>query len=245
MYSNEAVPVVSVGGCYGNGYGNSGWGNSWEGIIGLAVVAALFGGWGGNGFGFGGNRGGAGYEALGYELGKVATTNDVASGFNNSAVLSSLNDIKLGQSQMTNFTNQGFAGLNTQLLTGFHGVDNAICTLGYQNQMATNGISREIADCCCNIRSMILENRYLNEKQTCDIITAANSNTQRIIDMYTSDKIDTLNRKLAVAEGQLSNQAQTTAIISALKPCPSPAYVVPNPNCCYTTCGSQGFATIQ
>ena len=92
---------------------------------------------------------------------------------------------------------------------------------------------------------MILENRYLNEKQTCDIINAANANTQRIIDMYTSDKIDTLNRKLAVAEGQLSNYAQTNAIVSALKSCPTPTYVVPNPNCCYSSCGSQGFATIQ
>lgn len=245
MYSNEAVPVVSVGGCYGNGYGNGGWGNSWEGIIGLAVVAALFGGWGGNGFGFGGGRG-TGSELLGYEIGKVATTNDVASGFNNSAVLSSLNDIKLGQAQAVNFNNQGFSGLNTQLLTGFHGVDNAICTLGYQTQTGLNGISREIADCCCSTKNMILENRYLNERQTCDIINAANANTQRIVDMFTSDKIDTLNRKLAVAEGQLSNYAQTNAIVSALKPCPSPAYIVPNPNCCYTTCGStSGFATIQ
>lgn len=237
MYQNEAVPVVSVG-----GYGNNGWGNSWEGIIGLAVVAALFGGWGG-GFGFGGGRGSS--EGLGYELGKVATTNDVASGFSTSAIMSDLNSIKENQLQQINFNNQGFAGINTQLLTGLHGVDNAICTLGYQTQNGLNGLSREIADCCCNIRSQLLENRYLNEKQTCDIITAANANTQRIVDMFTSDKIDTLNRKLAVAEGQLSNQAQTAAIVSALKPCPQPAYVVPNPNCCYTPCGTNGFATIQ
>lgn len=245
MYSNEAVPVVSVGGCYGNGYGNGGWGNSWEGIIGLAVVAALFGGWGGNGFGFGGGRG-TGSELLGYEIGKVATTNDVASGFNNSAVLSNLNSLKEGQLQAINFNNQGFAGLNTQLLTGFHGVDNAICTLGYQNQMATNGLSRELASCCCDIRSMILENRYLNEKQTCDILRGQTDQTNAILGYLTNDKIDTLNRKLAVAEGQLSNYAQTNAIVSALKPCPSPAYIVPNPNCCYTPCGStSGFATIQ
>lgn len=244
MYSNEAVPVVSVGGCYGNS-GNSGWGNSWEGIIGLAVVAALFGGWGGNGFGFGGNRGGAGYEALGYELGKVATTNDVASGFNNSAVLSSLNDIKLGQAQAINFNNQGFSGLNTQLLTGFHGVDNAVCTLGYQTQTGFNGISREIADCCCSTKNMILENRYLNEKQTCDIINAANANTQRIIDMYTSDKISSLQAENVALKGRISNNEQSAYIINSLNPQPRPSYIVPNPYCCYSTCGSQGFTTIQ
>lgn len=53
-----------------------------------------------------------------------------------------------------------------------------------------------------------------------------------------SEKIDTLNRKLAVAEGQISQYAQTNAIVSALKqPCPVPAYTVPNPNCCYNACG--------
>ena len=72
-------------------------------------------------------------------------------------------------------------------------------------------------------------------KNTCDIVTAINASNQRVIDYMTSEKIDTLNRKLAVAEGQISNYAQTNAIISALKPCPSPAYVVPNPNCCYQT----------
>ena len=53
----------------------------------------------------------------------------------------------------------------------------------------------------------------------------------------TSEKIDSLNRKLAVAEGQISNYAQTNAIISALAPkAPIAAYIVPNPNCCYNTC---------
>ena len=37
----------------------------------------------------------------------------IASGFNNSAVLSSLNDIKMGQAQAINYNNQGFNGLNT------------------------------------------------------------------------------------------------------------------------------------
>ena len=125
MYIEGEVPYVA-GNNYNNGWGGNG---DWWAII---LLAALFG-WGGNGgFGFGGGRGYGGSEVLGYELGKVATTNDVASGFNNSAVLSSLNDIKLGQAQMQNWINQGFSGINTQLLTGFHGVDNSVCTLGYQ-----------------------------------------------------------------------------------------------------------------
>lgn len=225
-YFEGEVPVVTTGN------NNGMWGG--DGIWAILLLALLgnggFGGYG-RGAGFGGGYG----EALGYELGKVATTNDVASGFNNSAVLSSLNDIKLTQASNLNFINQGFSGLNTQIQAGFAGVDNAICTLGYQNQAGFNSLAHQISDCCCQTSRAIDGINYNMAKNTCDIIQAINTSSQRTIDYLQSEKIDTLNRKLAVAEGQISNYAQTNAIISALKPCPTPAYVVPNPNCCYPT----------
>lgn len=236
-YFEGEIPTVVTG----NGYGNNGgmWGQ--DGIWAILLLALL----GGRGFGFGGGYGGqggfSGYEALGYELGKVATTNDVASGFNNSAVLSSLNDIKLTQASNLNFINQGFAGLNNVITTGFAGVDNAICTLGYQNQQGFNTLAHQLSDCCCTTQRAIDGVNYNMSKNTCDIITAINAGNQRIIDMYTNDKIETLNRKLSVAEGQISQYAQTNAIVSALKqPCPIPAYTVPNPNCCYNQCSGCG-----
>lgn len=141
-YFEGEIPTVVSGNGYGNGSGM--WGG--DGIWAILLLALLgnggFGGYG-RGAGFGGGYG----EALGYELGKVATTNDVASGFNNSAVLSSLNDIKLTQASNLNFINQGFSGLNTQIQAGFAGVDNAICTLGYQNQAGFNSLAHQISDC--------------------------------------------------------------------------------------------------
>lgn len=226
----------------GNGNNGGMWGN--DGIWAILLLALL--GFGGRGFGGGfGGYGGAGNEFVGYELGKVATQADVASGFNNSAVLSSLNDIKLTQASNLNFINQGFAGLNNVITTGFAGVDNAICTLGYQNQAGFNTLAHQISDCCCTTQRAIDSVNFNASKNTCDIIQAINAGNQRLLDVYTSDKIDTLNRKLAVAEGQISNYNQTNAIIGALKtPCPIPAYTVPNPNCCYTqanACSGCGF----
>ena len=127
-----AVGRDSTNGCYGNNglFGNSGW----EGIIGLIVVAGLFGGGFGNGL-FG-NRGGS-----------PATQADLSAGFANSEIMSDLNDIILGQAQMQNFINQGFAGLNNTITTGFAGVNNAVCTLGYQNQAGFNALSTQLADC--------------------------------------------------------------------------------------------------
>lgn len=133
LYVEGDVPYVAGTNCANNN--GFGFGNGWEGIIGLLVVAGLFGGgWGG--FGFGGNRGS-----------NCATQADLSAGFSTSEIMSDLNDIILGQAQMQNFINQGFAGINQTVTNGFSGVNNAICTLGYQNQAGFNSLSREIADC--------------------------------------------------------------------------------------------------
>lgn len=221
-YFEGEIPTVVTS----NGNGNGMWN---DGIWAILLLALL--GYGNRGgYGLGGGGYGVGSEFVGYQLGKSATQADIASGFNNSAVLSSLNDIKLGQT--SGFANvqqtlcQGFNGINTSILQGFHGVDNAICTLGYQNQQGFNGINQTIANCCCDLKSMLMENRYLNERQTCDIVQAINSGNQRLVDIYTNDKIDTLNRKLSVAENSL-NQCQNNAyLIGQLRPQPIPAYPV-------------------
>lgn len=233
MYIEGDVPYVT-----GNGYNNNnGFGNGWEGLIGLALVASLFGGWGFGGFG--GNRGGS-YG------GNCATQADLAAGFNNSAVLSSLNDIKLTQASNLNFINQGFAGLNNVITTGFSGVDNAVCTLGYQNQAGFNALGTQLASCCCDIRQQISDCccttqraidgvNYNMAKNTCDIIRANQDNTRAILDYLTSEKIEGLRAENTALRGQISNDIQTRNIISGLRDttCPIPAYVVPNPNCCY------------
>lgn len=230
MYIEGEVPYISGG----NGNGGM-WGQ--DGIWAILLLALLGNGFGNRGYGFGGGTG-AGSEFVGYELGKVATQADVASGFNNSAVLSSLNDIKLGQATMQNFINQGFNGVNTQLLSGFHGVDNAVCTLGYNMASGFNTIGHQISDCCCSTKAAIADLKYANEAQTCQLLTNQNAQTQRIIDYLTNEKIETLRAENVALKGRISNDAQSAYLLDKLTPCPRPAYVVPNPNCCYTACGN-------
>ena len=233
MYVEGDLPVMT----YGNNCNqNNGW-NDWSWIIGLALVGGLFGGWG-NGFGggFGGGRGGFGYPCFD----APATQADLAAGFNNSAVLSSLNDIKLGQAQAINYNNQGFSGLNATINAGFSGVDNAICTLGYQQAQLVNGLSRELADCCCTTQRAIDSVKYENAKNTCDIIRAGQDNTRAILDYLTTEKISALQAENSGLKAQISNDRQSAYIIDALAPkCPVSAYVVQPPqqvtfptNCC-------------
>ena len=223
MYQDDSFATgYAVGRDSTNGYNNGfGFGGGWEGLIGLVLVAALFGGgWGG--FGFGGNRGGS-----------PATQADLSAGFANSEIMSDLNDIILGQATMQNFINQGFAGLNNTITTGFAGVNNAVCTLGYQNQAGFNALSTQLAQCCCDTRAAIADVKYANERNTCSIIDANNANTRAILDFLTNEKIEGLRAENTALKGRISDDYQADRIINKLSPCPSPAYIVPNPNCCY------------
>ena len=228
--------AVGQGNANNNGWGNGAWGAEWLWII---VLFALFGN---NGWGFGGNGGGN----IGYELGKVATSNDVAVGFAQNATLSSLNDLKLGQAGIQQTLCQGFGGINTAVLQAQNGIQNAICQLGYEQQ-----------NCCCQTQRAIDGVNYNMAKNTCDITNAIHTSTRDIIDaqrdgtnailnFLTQDKIATLqaeNQSLKFQASQTAQnafiaanqEAQTAELIRRLgRDCPIPAYVVPNPNCCYT-----------
>jgi hypothetical protein len=238
-YEGEISPIGT------NCNNNSGW-NDWSWIIGLALVGGLFGGWGNGGFGFGGNRGG-------YGFGGVAENYTLATDF--ATLERKLDGVNNGlcdgfYAQNTNTLN-GFASVQQTLCQGFNGIErsiadtnsnlaNAICTLGYQNQAGFNQIGNLIQSCCCDLKQINLENRYLNEKQTCDIITASNANTRQILDFLTSEKISALQAENSGLKAQISNDRQSAFIIDALAPkCPQPAYVVQPPqqvtfptNCC-------------
>ena len=223
--------------CCNNGYNNNGMGAGWEGLIGLVLVAGLLGNGNFGGLFGGGRNGNAGADFAGWQLGRLATTNDVASGFSTSEIMSDLNQIILSQSQ-------GFAGVQQTLCQGFSGIDraiadtnsniaNSICTLGYQNQAGFNALANQIASCCCDLKTINLENRYLNAQQTSEIVSAINAGNQRLVDIYTNDKIEALRAENVALKGRISDDYQADRIINKLSPCPSPAYIVPNPNCCY------------
>lgn len=244
MYIEGEVPYVSGNNC-GNNNG-FGFGNGWEGLIGLALVAGLFGGWGNGGFGFG-NRGGYGFGggiAENYALATdFATIERKLDGVNSGICDSTFalnNTIVNGNFGIQNSLTQGFAGLNSVINSGFAGVDNAVCTLGYQNQAGFNALSRELADCCCKTQRAIDGINYNMATNTCNIIRANENNTKAILDFLTNEKIEGLRAENTALKGQISNDRQSRYIIDALAPkCPQPAYVVQPPqevtfptNCC-------------
>jgi hypothetical protein len=248
MYIEGDVPVVTTG----NNNGNNGW-NDWSWIIGLAVVGGIFGN---GGFGFGGNNRGFGGIAENYALATdFATLERKLDGVNNGlcdGFYAQNTNMLNGFAAVQQTLCQGFSGVNATINNGFANTNNAICTLGYQNQAGFNALSRELADCCCATQRAIDGVKYENAKNTCDIIRAGQDNTRAILDYLTNEKIEGLRAENVALKGQISNDRQSRYIVDALSPkCPQPAYVVQPPqevtfptNCCgnvaYANFGNNG-----
>ncbi len=220
LYVEGDVPYIANGNCNNGGM----FGNNGDWIWAFLLLALL----GNGGWGFGGGNGGVGSN---YVLATdFATIERKLDGVNNGLCdgfyaqnTNMLNGFASVQSALC----QGFNGLQQTVMQGFHGVDNAVCTLGYNTQAGFNSLANQIASCCCDLKTMNLENRYLNEKQTCDVINASNANTRAILDYLTGEKIASLQAENSGLKAQISNDRQSAYIIDALAPkCPQPAYVV-------------------
>lgn len=247
MFNGKGYNLSDIAAVTGNRNGGDGMfgDNGW-----WIILLFLFAGWG---RGFGG-FGGGGYEAA------PATQADVRAAVDQQTLISKLDQQTYGLADST-------YALTGAINNGFHGVDTAICSLGYNMQGGFNTLAHQISDCCCeNGRAMergFADLGYALATQACDtrraiadstrdIIDSNNAGVRSILDFLTNDKIATLtaeNQSLKFAASQATQnafitanqEAQTAELIRRLAtPCPVPAYMVPNPNCCYTATYATG-----
>ena len=210
--NTASVPLVAnIDGGYNRNDGMWGDGGWWIILLFLAF------GWGGNGFGFGGNRNG-GYPC--------ATQADVRAAVDQQTLISKLDQQTYGLADT-------FTALNNTLNSNFRGIDNAICTLGYQNQQCCcetqRLIERGFADTNYNLatQASAVQNAMCNN--TRDIIENQNCNTRSILDFLVNDKLATLqaeNQNLKLAASQA---AQNQYLVNELRPCAKPAYITCSP----------------
>jgi hypothetical protein len=205
--------LADIAAANGNGMNNEMWNNPFIYLVWLAVL--------GNG-GLFGNRNGYGDAAVQGAL----TRSDLFEGFNNQDVNGQLRGI-------TNGICDGFYAINNGLKDGFYGVQTGITELGCG-----------MKDCCCGINRNIDAVRYENAKNTCDITTAIHAEgeaTRALINANTMqalrDKLEDKDRELMTANFQLSQQAQSAALINELRPCAKPAYITCSPYTTASFCG--------
>ncbi len=246
MRGDGIVPVMDVG----TNNGNSGFGNGdWSAWIIIFLIFAL-GGWGN---GFGGNRGnGNGSVADNYVLASDFATiqRQLSDGFG---------DLTAQSRYIQNGLCDGFYAMNTSLLNGFAGTNNAIMTNGFETRNAINGVSSQLASCCCETQRAIDGVNYNMATNTCaitnnatqntrDIIDAVNCNYRALHDEIIANRLEDKNAQITAQQNEInalrlaaSQERQNTYLIDQLKPCPSPSYIVPNPNCCYNYSVTSGY----
>ena len=204
-----------------DGYGNGMFGNDFAWII----ILLLFG-WGRNGFGgYGG-----GYGA------PCATQADVRSAVDQQTLISKID-------QQTYGLADSFTALNNTLNNNFRGIDNAICTLGYQgaqhannlsaqladcccgikgeikdvayaNAMNTNQLDRRISDCCCETEKMNMQNRFDAQAYNCNTLQAIDKVGDRIIDYLANEKTQALRDENFALRLSASQSAQNAYLIN-------------------------------
>ena len=244
MFNSNGYSLSDIAAVSGNN--NDGWGG--DGAWWIILLFLFAGGWGG--------RGGWG---MGGGSGDCATQEDVRSAVDQQTLISKLD-------QQTYGLADGVYALNNSLMNGFHGVDNAICNLGYQNQQGFNNLGHQLSDCCCETQRLIERNfcdlNYNLATQSCDtrrtitdgvrdIIDNQNNGTRAILDFLTQDKIASLqaeNQSLKFAASQANQNialgammdANTAEILRRVAPVPVPSYPVCPPYGVYGNYGLNG-----
>lgn len=233
-----ASDVALLSGRNGNndGFGDNG---SWWVIIFLIFA---FMGWGRNGNGFGGGNGSGATDNYVLASDFATIQRQLSDGFN---------DLTAQSRYIQNGICDGFYAMNTSLLNGFAGTNNAIMTNGYETRNAINSVSSQLADCCCKTQSAIQGVNYNLATNTCNLQNTMNMNTRDIVDTVNANyralhdeivanRIEDKNAQITAQQNEInalrlsaSQSAQNSYLLSELKPCPSPSYIVPNPNCCY------------
>ena len=205
MYIEGDVPYV------GNGNNNGGFFGNGDGIWAILLFAMIFG-WGGNGYGFGGNGGFGGYgNNFLYDVN--ANTNR---GFDQLAVTT------------------GIDNLQTAVANGFANAEVSRCNSTTNLLQAINGLSSNFASCCCENKLGIADLKYTVATENCadrqalnegvrDIIASNTANTQAILDKLNAqtlesknDEIAQLRQEVLFARGQASQIAQNDQIVNAI-----------------------------
>lgn len=242
----SAADVAAVMGSGSNGFGWGGDGAWWLIVL---FLFAMNGGWGN---GFGGN-----YGAMPWLIGQ-GTNNDVQRGFDQSAIMGSLNGLTAQMS--SGFANAEISRCNSQT-----NVLQALNANQAASNAAMNGLAMSLQNCCCENRAATADLKYTVATEACADRAAVNS-ALNDLKTFTSNGFQSINDKLCQLEldGVKQRNADLLAEVNALKfaqsqtaqdafvqnainnavnrvnPAPIPAYTVQNPNCCsqlFNGCG--------
>ena len=233
--------------------------NGFDGFGAWWIIILLIFGWGGFGNGFGGGFNGRGTAQGLSDLGNLVN-NDVGRDLIMQAIQGNATAISQLASTVhcdVNSLNYAIQNLNTQI--GSLGLGQRDIIAAMQNGNST--IMSKLCDCCCENRLAVCqqtntiqsaintvntgmergfsETNYAFAEQTCQLKSEINALKQYVGDQFCALKeresqreIQSLRDQVQAFQLSASQQAQTANLMAQLRPCPAPAYVVPNPFGC-------------
>lgn len=242
-YSPSVADIAAVtnGNC-NNGYGGYGFGGDWWAWI---IILALFG-WGG----FGGRQGfGGGFNGCN-SCCTPATCAEVQNGFNQQATTSALTGIANGISSLGYDQLNQMNGINANITTASNGIISALNQNNITAMQNANAAAAQLSDCCCQTREAIQGVNYNMATGFANLGTQINQAAQNIMqndnanhramhDEFVQFQMSQKDNTIAELRSQIqalnlgiSQRNQNEYLVGKLQPCPTPAYVVPNPFCC-------------
>lgn len=240
MFNGNGYPsVADIAAAFPNRGSNDGnWGGDGGWWI-IVLLMAMWGGFGGNGWG-GNNRNSEFTDAA------------LQRGFDNQTVISKLDGINAGLCSLGYDQLAQMNGINnTVMQTGF-GIQQAINADTVANMQNTNALSRQLADCCCENKGAIKDLQYVIAQNDCAIKSQIHETGDAIINNQnwnTRDLNDTIRNGFAAIQQQADqryiaelerkvNNAERSAefsnwaqyITNYLAPKTNPAFLSCNPN---------------
>lgn len=160
------------------------------------------------------------------------------------------NQVGMSGQQIINSIQQGNCQLGNQLAQCCCTIQDAITRSNYENQISnlnqTNTLQNSLNFVNSSIERGFASTAYETASQTCELKNAIAAQTQVINDKFCQLEMREMARENRDLRDQVhayqlsaSQQAQTANIVNQIRPCPTPAYVVPNPYGC--GCGNYGY----
>lgn len=226
---NSGSPFGGLSGLFGGCCGNGSGFNNLSDIIALVIVASIFG--------FGGYGGGLGWggRGMGGQLGADAVAATTSAMISQQTTADRVAAIGADVRQVLGQTGGIIEAVNTvgnRTQDGFARVDTNLCQLGNNIAMQAvtnhNDTTRQLTDirfdaakCCCETQNLLnskfCELGYRMQADKCDLQRAIAYEGETTRSMIKDIQTQQLQERLAKAEAQLSQSAQTASIIGAIQ----------------------------
>lgn len=210
-YSDGGYSLADIAAATGNnGRNNDGFGNdgNWAWVL-IFLIFAL-GGFGRNGYGFGGGTGVGATDNYVLASDFATLQRQMDSGFDRigNRIENVNNGLCDGFYAMNTSMLNGFGGVQQALCQGFSGINQAIATNGYETRLGTQALGSQLANCCCDIKEGIQGVNFNMAQNTCalqntmnmntrDIIESNNANYRALHDEIVANKLETKNDRIA------------------------------------------------